>query len=148
MSDLDTGPRVFCSHHSCIFLCLCCWLKSRRSSWLKGTKPLSNTWLGSVLPATKPCLWAQTDFQLWISRGERHRFPQWHSHFSIWLITCQMFYLQLESSISSMTQEAEDVRPRHDLPSGQWHRVRGCAGMSWLWCVRPELALLHLSSYL
>lgn len=92
MSDLDTGPRVFYSHHSCIFLCLCCWLKSRRSSWLKGTKPLSNTWLGSVLPATKPCLWAQTDFQLWISRGERHRFPQWHSHFSIWLITSNVLF--------------------------------------------------------
>lgn len=38
-------------------LCLClragvCWLNSRRSSWLKGTKPHRNTWLGSVWPAT------------------------------------------------------------------------------------------------
>lgn len=28
------------------------WLNSRRSSWLKGTKPHRNTWLGSVWPAT------------------------------------------------------------------------------------------------
>lgn len=52
-SDLSVRQQTAVATPLCLCLCAgACWLNSRRSSWLKGTKPHRNTWLGSVWPAT------------------------------------------------------------------------------------------------
>lgn len=47
-----TTSEVCSIHHNATVSLTPRWLNSRRSSWLKGTKPHRNTWLGSVWPAT------------------------------------------------------------------------------------------------